>query len=119
MKHRIQYTPEFKAKAVIEALREEGTVNEIAAKYGINPVMLGRLKTEFLERASGVFKKGSARWKSLSSSAAELFGLSVVEGVMFAELTNVVTQMYDSACHRGRDQGAVPDSDQRIFGQPR
>ena len=55
---RHQYTPEFKSKAVLEVLREEGTVNEIAAKYGVNPVMLGRWKAEFLERAAGVFKKG-------------------------------------------------------------
>lgn len=55
---RTQYSPEFKAQAVIEVIREEGTVNEIAAKYGVNPVMLGRWKAEFLERAAGVFKKG-------------------------------------------------------------
>ena len=39
---RTQYSPEVKAQAVIEVIREEGTVNEIAAKYGVNPVMLGR-----------------------------------------------------------------------------
>lgn len=60
MGKRNQYTAEFKAKVVIEVLREEGTVNEIAAKYGINPVMLTRWKAEFLERASGVFKKGTS-----------------------------------------------------------
>jgi putative transposase len=55
---RHQYTPEFKVQAVIEVIREEGTVSEIAAKYGVNPVMLGRRKAEFLERAAGVFKEG-------------------------------------------------------------
>ena len=58
MSKRNQYNAEFKAKVVIEVLREEGTINEIAAKHGINPVMLGRWKSEFLSRASGVFKKG-------------------------------------------------------------
>ena len=42
---------------VVEVLREEGTVNEIAARHGINPVMLSRWKGEFLERASDVFKR--------------------------------------------------------------
>lgn len=42
---------------VVEVLREEGTVNEIAARHGINPVMLSRWKVEFLERASDVFKR--------------------------------------------------------------
>ncbi|GCL74910.1 hypothetical protein PN4B1_48960 [Paenibacillus naphthalenovorans] len=36
-------------------LREEQTVNEIAGKYELSPVMLSRWKAEFLERASMVF----------------------------------------------------------------
>ena len=43
---------------MVEVLREEGTVNEIAARHQINPVMLSRWKAEFLERAADVFKKG-------------------------------------------------------------
>lgn len=58
MKKRNQYTPEFKTKVVLEVLREEGTINEIASRYEISPVILGRWKTEFLERAPEVFKKG-------------------------------------------------------------
>ena len=33
-KARSHYSPEFKAKVVIELLREEHTVNELAAKRG-------------------------------------------------------------------------------------
>jgi len=58
MKKRNQYSADFKAKVVLEALREEATVNEIAAKYGIHPVMINRWKQEFVDRASEVFKKG-------------------------------------------------------------
>ena len=58
MKQRNQYTAEFKTQVVLEVLREEGTVNEIAARHGVNPVMLSRWKAEFLERAADVFKKG-------------------------------------------------------------
>ena len=66
MNKRNQYTAEFKTKVVIELLREEGTLNEIAARYGINPVMLGRWKVEFLERAHEVFRRGpSATEKEL------------------------------------------------------
>ena len=39
-------------------LREEVTLNELAAKYQISPVVIGRWKAEFLENASMVFKKG-------------------------------------------------------------
>ena len=59
MRHRNQYSAEFKTKAVLEVLREEGTVNEIAARHGVNPVVLSRWKAEFLGRASDVFKKGT------------------------------------------------------------
>jgi len=40
MNKRNQYTAEFKTMVVLEALRKEGTVNEIAARHGINPIML-------------------------------------------------------------------------------
>lgn len=58
MNKRNHYSAEFKTKVVLEVLREETTVNEIAAKHGVNPVMISRWKTEFLERAADVFKKG-------------------------------------------------------------
>lgn len=58
MNKRNQYTSEFKTKIVLEVLREELTVNEIAAKYDLNPVMLSRWKAEFLERMPDVFKRG-------------------------------------------------------------
>jgi len=51
MKKRNRYTAEFKAKVVLEVLREEQTVNEIAAKYELSPVMVSRWKVEFLERS--------------------------------------------------------------------
>lgn len=57
MEKRNRYTAEFKTKVVLEVLREEQTVNEIAAKYELSPVMISRWKAEFLERASTVFEK--------------------------------------------------------------
>jgi transposase-like protein len=60
MKKRNQYSSEFKTKVAIEVLREEATVNEIAAKYNIHPVMVNRWKQEFLERAPEVFKRGAS-----------------------------------------------------------
>ena len=59
MEKRNQYTPEFKTKVVLEVMREEHTVNELAAKYELNPVMINRWKSELLERASMVFEIGS------------------------------------------------------------
>ena len=58
MSKRNQYTAEQKTNMVLEVLREEQTVNEIAAKYGVHPNMLSRWKQEFLERVPEVFKRG-------------------------------------------------------------
>ena len=58
MNKRAHYTPEFKTKVVLEILAEEQTVNQIAAKYSVSPVVISRWKKEFIERASEVFKKG-------------------------------------------------------------
>jgi transposase-like protein len=54
MKARNNYTPEFKAKVVLEILSEVETVSQIAAKYEISPVVVSRWKKEFLERASEI-----------------------------------------------------------------
>ncbi|MGE5629647.1 MAG: IS3 family transposase [Caulobacteraceae bacterium] len=58
MRKRNHYTAEFKTKVVLEILSEAATLNEIAARYGISPVVLSRWKQGFLEKASEVFKKG-------------------------------------------------------------
>jgi transposase-like protein len=54
---RKEYTPEYKAKLVIEALREETTLSEIAAREGINVKQLGNWKSEFLENAARAFSR--------------------------------------------------------------
>lgn len=46
---RQHYTPEFKFQVVLEVLREQQTVNEIAIKHQIHPNLITRWKTEFLE----------------------------------------------------------------------
>jgi transposase len=57
MEKRRHFTPEEKAKIVIEVLREEKTLNEIAAEYEIHPNLLSRWKTEFINNAGRVFSK--------------------------------------------------------------
>jgi transposase-like protein len=57
MKKRRNYTAEQKTKIVIEVLREEKTLNEIAAEHEIHPNMLSRWKAEFMNNASRVFSK--------------------------------------------------------------
>jgi len=60
MNKRNYYSAEYKAAVVLEILSEAYTVNEIAAKHGISPVVITRWKKEFLEKAPEVFKKGTS-----------------------------------------------------------
>ena len=51
------YSAEFKAKLVLEVLKEEKTINEIASKYGMVPKNLINWKKQFLENMSLAFDK--------------------------------------------------------------
>ena len=57
MTKRREYSPEYKAKLVVEVLREEQTMSEIASREGINVKQLGNWKTEFLENAGRAFSR--------------------------------------------------------------
>jgi len=87
MKKRMNYTPRFKAKIVLEILSEESTINQIAAKYSISPMVLSRRKKEFMERASEVFKKGpSESEKELDQSKEHIAELERKVGQLTYEV---------------------------------
>jgi transposase-like protein len=50
-----KFTPEYKAKIILELLKEEKQLNEIAAKESINPNQLRAWRKEFLENAPRAF----------------------------------------------------------------
>ncbi len=66
------YTPEFKAKVVLEILKEERTVEQIASEKYLNPNMLRTWKREFLERASSVFEDSEKKEKEMKRKEAAL-----------------------------------------------
>lgn len=53
---RTTYSPQFKAKLVLEVLSGEKELDAIAHENGINPNMLRNWKREFLDKASTVFE---------------------------------------------------------------
>lgn len=57
-KSRRKFSAEFKAKVVIEALKERSSLEEIARKYEIHPTQIGNWKKEFLANAATVFTAG-------------------------------------------------------------
>jgi transposase len=64
-KKRRSYKPEEKANIVLEILREESTLNEIAQKYEVSPQLISRWRTEFLDNMPTVFDKKAAEIEKL------------------------------------------------------
>ena len=60
-KNRRKFNAEFKAKVVLEALKERSTVEELGKKYEIHPNQIHTWKKEFLNNASIVFSSGEKR----------------------------------------------------------
>jgi transposase len=52
---RARYSGEFKSKVALAALREEGTLAEIAAKYGIHPSQVNDWKKQAIAGLGGIF----------------------------------------------------------------
>lgn len=60
MEKRRTFTPEEKAKMVLEMLREEKTVAQIAAEYEVHPTQLHRWKAEAIENLPALFTRGAS-----------------------------------------------------------
>jgi len=54
-KSRRKFSPDFKAKVALEAIRERHTVEELARKHELHPTQINTWKKEFLSKAAAVF----------------------------------------------------------------
>ena len=59
-KNRRKFSAEFKAKVVLEALKEQSTMEDLARKYELHPNQIHIWKKEFLNKASIVFSSGES-----------------------------------------------------------
>ena len=53
---RRKFNADFKAKVVLEVLKERSSLEELARKYELHPNQLGTWKKEFLSKASIIFE---------------------------------------------------------------
>jgi transposase len=60
-KSRRKFSPAFKAKVVIEALKEQMTIQELASKFEVHPNQISTWKSEFISNASVVFDSKSTK----------------------------------------------------------
>lgn len=58
-KSRRKFSPSFKAKVALEAIKDQLTLQEIASKFDIHPTQISTWKREFIENASKAFESKS------------------------------------------------------------
>ena len=54
---RRKFSPVFKAKVALEAVKNQQTLAELAKKFDVNAVMISKWKAEFLENLSATFER--------------------------------------------------------------
>jgi len=74
---RKRYTEEFKAQIVLEILKEEKSISQLASEHGIHPTQLTRWKNEAIQNLPSLFtddRKGvQALKKTYKSKIDELY----------------------------------------------
>jgi transposase-like protein len=69
---RRKYTPEFKARVVLEMLTEQKSAAQASREYGIKDSVLSRWKQEFIERSPQLFEGVGSNYDNSEQRIAEL-----------------------------------------------
>jgi transposase len=70
MRSKRKFSAEFKAKVALEAIREQNTVSEIAAKHQLHPNQISQWKKQFLDNSAAAFE--SDKEDAVSDHEAEM-----------------------------------------------
>lgn len=72
---RKQFSPTFKAQVVKELLREEKSIAQVAAEYGVHPTQLGKWKALALHSLPSLFEERSEVGALKTAREAQLTAL--------------------------------------------
>lgn len=70
---RKKHTSEFKTKVVLESLKEQQSISEIAQKHGLHPNQIQLWKKQFLSNASAAFGVKSGGNKDQEEQVGKLY----------------------------------------------
>lgn len=69
---RRKFSPAFKAKVALEAVKNQQTLAELSKKFDVSPVMISQWKAAFLENMAAAFEK-SGHQESEEVNTQELY----------------------------------------------
>ena len=69
---RKSYSPGFKAKVALAALKNEQTTAELAQRFGVHPTMIASWKRALMDATTDVFDKGHKSRKQVDNKIDEL-----------------------------------------------
>jgi transposase-like protein len=72
-KKRNRYTPEFKAKVALAALKNEATLAELAARFEIHPTMVTSWRRALEDGAAEIFGQGEKSRKQTEAQMDTLY----------------------------------------------
>lgn len=83
MAKRRNFSPDFKAKVALAAIRGDGTIAELASRYQVHPNMIAKWKREALTGLKEGFSKGTSRGRD--DREAEIKTLQAKVGELLVE----------------------------------
>ena len=72
-KKRVNYTPAFKAKVALAAIRQEKTLSQLGAQFKVHPTVIAKWKAKLLEQAAEIFLDGRTTKKSDDPTLEQLY----------------------------------------------
>ncbi|HYX34134.1 MAG TPA: transposase, partial [Oligoflexus sp.] len=88
---RKSYSPEFKAKVALKAIKGGLTANEIGAKYEVHPVQISQWKKELLENTGSIFE--GKQWNGPAALKTRQPTRSEAKAKLIAELPLIKTRL--------------------------
>jgi len=82
------YSPEFKAKVVREVLREDRTLSQVAAAYGLHPNLVSQWRDQALAGLSSLFSRSKETDWATKEAAYEQ-----EKQELYAEIGRLTTQL--------------------------
>ncbi len=73
VKMRKKYSAEFKAKVAMVAIKNEESMAELAARFGVHPTMIAKWKKVLVDGAVDIFDKDHKSRKQAESTVDELY----------------------------------------------